>query len=62
VQWSGDPGDAAVSETWHTHVADVGRETVTWPDGTFELVHLHVTTVTDTDAFEGDELLAHRLT
>src|SRR5438552_1939559 len=53
VQWSGDPSSA---ETWDTHVADVGRETV----GAVELIHLHVTTVTDTDTFESDEYLASR--
>jgi hypothetical protein len=59
VQWSGDP---SIAETWQTHVADAGRETATWLQGTFELVHLHVTTVTDGgDTFDSDEVLAHRL-
>jgi hypothetical protein len=58
VQWSGDPTDAAGSETWHAHVADVGRETVTWPDGAYDIDHLHVTTVTETTTFESDEYLA----
>jgi hypothetical protein len=53
VQWSGDP---SIFETWHTHVADVGRESV----GAVALIHLHVTTVTDTDTFESDEYLATR--
>jgi hypothetical protein len=53
VQWSGDPSSA---ENWQTHVAAVGSETV----GGVELIHLHVTTVTDTDTFESDEYLASR--
>jgi hypothetical protein len=53
VQWSGDP---SIAETWHTHVADVGRDST----GGVELIHLHVTTVTDTDTFESDEYLAQR--
>jgi hypothetical protein len=53
TQWSGDPG---IAETWHTHVSDVGRETV----GSVELIHLHVTTVTDTDTFESDEYVGRR--
>jgi hypothetical protein len=57
AQWSGDPTTA---EAWQTHVADVGRQTLTWPDGTFELIHLQLTEVTDTQTYTSDEYLVRR--